>query len=992
MTRTRFFRARRRACRSLALHASFGGAVGIALLLGPASAQTVVVPSRDDLQQRLQPRGPEQDPPPAMLPAEPAAPPTAAPSDAAPPTPPPDTAEAAETTPPATLDIHAMLLAPDVFPQAVADPVWTLEQQSRRRLVQIPVDLHEVAEDLELKDSPIDLKGGRFIGFRIPAPGEAFGVEGDGQVAGGQNQVHLAPRLARAVTLTARGTLTWKLDRAIVGGTVRDPSGPEDNIFVLKLRPDVMRELQPGRLEIPQRQASEDAAAYRARITAAQTEQRAQAAAFGTLMRAIREAPDEFEEQAPPRVWAVYEMSDAIRGIELTGPEPLPWSTTVEGLKSLRAAAGATDSAQATGGQLYVAPTPRPAGGQNDSTLDPTLREAAGAFVRLAGSEGEINRRLAATWLVHSDATSQAAEGNPVYTLIEALVTGPDDAASRAAVAELISTTPSVTTAKLLVKAEPRLNVEQRMQTLRRMVEATADTAGTAAESAGGVVFDAKLEAVARQLHAPEGLDVSTLLDLATANLAGSDEQVEATAKALDVLSLPTRRRDEAMAKLVPLAGEDPLATRIVQTQLLAAGDAAVVLATLRGLTADPVTADDSDTATSEPDTADDPAVVASANETTRPPLPLSGGDAPVLKLLTAENEALREAAWSALPRFDLTPGSDDAAGGAAVDTPASNRSDIFDRLIQAGLATGRLDEAVATIRETGDEAKVMRSLIGLVLEGDARAAAAGVEALSGSGLPLEEAMGSMEEDARVRFIGRVYDPATGLAPPVVALRKDPQAPSDMDGWFARQLSTTGPPSPRGWAATYGDEATLLARAGSSDRQAANAAIAGLVASAGGDSEAAVAAAQSFAKLTDTSQPAIAAHWQQIKAELAQQRLAALRGTFILAAGVMPPAEGAATGDASVPVTPLARVELVVEGDGVRMAGDAVDLRVEHEPLRLIVPDPSQVAKLPGKALQGIDLSGVEAARLLPTEQGIWTGEATLTDGRRLRLELRGVR
>lgn len=949
------------------------------VVAGGAMAQ-MPTPNRNTLQERLQPHAAEQPDPTTAAP-DPAAPAVEVTNRSAPPA----TEDAAPTDgsaapAPTTFDVRAFLLAPDVFPQSITDPVWTLEQQTRRRLVQIPVELRATDEDMELSDSPIKLRGARFVGFRIPAPGETFGAEGQGVNDGGQqNETHKAPRIARSVTLTPQGTLKWKLDRAIVGGTVRDPLGPSDNIFVLKLRPDVMREWQPGRMEVPQRQASEDPAAYRARLAMAQAESRAQSAAFGDLMRAVRESPDDFEEHAPPRVWAVYEMSEAIPTLDLTGPEPLPWSTTVDRLKALRAAAGATDSAEdAAGGTGYVPPTigtPAAGGTGGAGELDGALRQNAQQFARLAQSKGEIERRMAATWLVNSEATQHAAQGNPIFMLIESLVTGPDDAASRAAIAELIRTTPSIATAKLLTRAEPRLNVEQRLSTLRQMVEATTDTAG-------GTMFAAKLEALKRQLHSPTGPEVATLLDLAMANLAADEEQVAATAKALDLLSLPEDRRDAALAVLVPRAGENPLATRIVETQLLTADDPAIVLATLRGL----VTPHDEMEGESSGDVPPETTVAASR------PLPLTDPDAPVLKLLTAEDQSLRDAAWAALSRFDLTPTGVD---GTTVDgTPSRGGDAIYDRLIAAGLATGRLDEAVSLVRQEGDEAQAVRSLVKLVLEGDARSAAAGVEVLSGSGLPLEQPVSSLEKDEQRRFIGRVYDPATGQAPPVVALMEDEQAPPDMASWFAKALSETGAPSPRDWAAAYGDEVKLLTRAGSSDRAAANAAVAGLVASVGGDAEAAVSAARDIAKLTDRSQPAIQAEWQRIKRELVQKKLAALSGTFVLAAGILPPADQAATGDASVPITPLAKVDLVVDGESVRMSGDDVTLEVQQDPLRLIVPDPSQVARLAGDKLQGANLAGATAAELLPSGEGggVWSGDATLPDGRRLRLELRSVR
>src|SRR5690606_31562046 len=90
----------------------------------------------------------------------------------------------AQTSPPppaVSLDLAALVSSPDVFPGRVDDPVWQLEPQPGRWLLQLPIRVEPPTggRGLEIDRPPIDVRGARFVTWRIVPPNPESGDDPD---------------------------------------------------------------------------------------------------------------------------------------------------------------------------------------------------------------------------------------------------------------------------------------------------------------------------------------------------------------------------------------------------------------------------------------------------------------------------------------------------------------------------------------------------------------------------------------------------------------------------------------------------------------------------------------------------------------------------------------------------------------------------------------------------------------------------------------------
>ncbi|MFN3167547.1 MAG: hypothetical protein ACE37H_10835 [Phycisphaeraceae bacterium] len=856
---------------------------------------------------------------------------------------------AQDTTPaqpaqPLTVDLQRLLFEPD--DRGLQDPVWRLEPSAGRRVVMLPLLVSPVDRQTELSRSPVELRGGRFVGFYVPEAdaqdpasperidfarftdpspetlgrllfGEADDEDqragddepaepwqgGPADDAGGSDPAPPSakpPRLTREITLLPGGKVKWGLDRGLPLAELQAPG--EQNLYPYKLDPQLMRDKEPGRPERVERQDGESSRDYAERRRVAQTAYREELDAFRGLRDAVRDLPDVFEQQAPAVVYALFEVREG-EGLVLQGPSPMPWALSDRDHEALR------QLAQGGGGQLGEA-----------------QRQAARDLARLIEQGHPLDARAIALAVLRGRVAGAVQDAGPGFDLIAGLMGSRDAIARRIALVAVVEAEPQTrTTARLIDTAGKQAQGRERevlqRAALRTLFTLEIDDPDRAASL---------IAAVNQALADAEGTPAEGVLnELLTAYGKAADrdlggEALGRVAVALidrvNVALIPADQRGPAIAQIIRHAPSNAVAAGWLDVKLLRNSDQAMVGQTLTLLNEAQVSAPTkpaNDSATERRDTdSGAPAVQARPQPTpdssqadppddpvqpgdTEPgdvkprivlsgPIPIGTANHGLIAAFASDDPSHRALAWSALDRFRVEAQRHDA--GPAFTPDAGPQ--VLGKVVASALGltqtpaslVGFLDRHAGTELQGVADAALLRLMVEPGV--DPAVAKQAAHRLVESGRDLGQLLGDATPGDRFKLIAAFYTHLQSKIPTVVSLVHEPGG--SMAGWFMQQLTDARSlPTARQWAAhaggeQAGGEAQLIRLAGTEDARLAAGAAAALVINAGGDETRQQQFAQAVAVMSNRDEQAVREAWTKIKTELYAEALASAQGTYTM--------------------------------------------------------------------------------------------------------------
>lgn len=911
-----------------------------------------------------------------------------------------------------TLDVEALVVSQDVLPTAaVDDPVWSIQPQPGRRLIQVPIIVEPLEEDAELAQPLVDLRGGRFIGWRIVPADETtqgrqsqplrgspdmptadsrrmgqffqngqFGPGGPGGPMPQDPQRRAintaaaaldgglpdgAPRMTRKLLVHPDGSISWTLERVLPGATVKDAQEG----YALKLRPDLIAAMEPER---PQANTGGgDPIQARQQRREAQLRFQQEVQAFRQLRESVRELPEQFEAPLPPRLWAVYEVPASAAQIGFAGEPPLPWGVGMTELETLRSTGGGSRG-----------------GGPGAQGL-----AAAATFDVMARGGHPLTHRAIAYALHSANLVGQAQVNDPLYQVLGKIIAGPDDTARRIIVEDLATTIPPTSaTAALLRDAARHMTPQMQLVALQGLLQGNPNDA----QQLRDMVDNAN-----RTMADPNGPDAGLVLEAIAEGVADLSGQAGPTfITGINFDNLPEERRDQAIAYVVRGAGQRPLAAAWLNHRLLGSNNQATVRRTLELLSRatgatgvlQPVGEALTRAVFGEPRDDAGPKL----DLTVTQPIPIDTTSHGIFRGINSGDPSIRALAWQALPNFTVTPATDPRRGPSQ-PTPAAE--DIVAQILVAGLSQKPTPPQLARFlaRQRGSD-RATSGLVEVVLYGDGAAAKAASRALVGSGRNLAAALDALQPEARAEFAGQLYHNVEGHAPLVTGLLAASDAGMAVRS-FAGAVAQGQLPDPADIAEQFGDERALLALAASPEPRVAAGGVAALVALAGGDDLAAQELAQRFQNSSDRSPAALGSAWATAKKDIYARRLADAAGPYRVQLRLFdsgmggmggPPPEffdefgGQGFGEemrTPSEVVPIGVVDLNVDGQAVYLGNQTVNFTLADDRLGLRL----NAADL--RAFQIERLNEVPFDRLLepvtltPSPDGSWRGSGRLPDG-----------
>lgn len=963
----------------------------------------------------------------------------------------PQTQAVLEAAPQVELDVGALVRGDSPLMEQLGGPVWQIEAREGRRLLYLSLRLEPGAgEAVELSSPPIDVRGGYFIAWHIPRPGEAEGPErgqrgqrgrprgpgeappepdpfGPGMEPGRDGQggprpdapqppwmrhdapagppefeppagqrgaaqrepappdaaegladmaetvdaealtfPEGAPQFARRLGVRADGYVQWGIDRNIRDGEVRSGTDP----WLLKVRPNRIRELVPEPPDV-RRQRGEDSATYNRRRAQAMREYRDQRQAAVAFQREVRELPDEFERPIPPRIGAVYAIMDGRAELELRGEAAdLPWSIARSDLAMLHQFAGRSFQ--------------RRGDGLGGDVLEDIQRMSG-----MVASGHPLTARAVAYALHEAGAMAGMQPNDPVHQLVRALVQSPDDEAVQRVLRDLaMAEAPGSATLRLLRSAADRMDNATRLAALAGMIRAghTAEqqqerfhALGLGLEMANELLIDA------------DGPPPEDVLERILRGLEPESELLVAATHGVDFAPMPEGRLDHAIALVIRRAGMHPLAANWLNHRLLDPADPSLVHRTLELL-------NDADTGVSpmgpvvhtmfdlvfdrRDATADGEAAQA------RRPLdlhvevlaPLDSDNHSLFRSLNSGDPEVYELAWAALPIFQI-PQHDRAGGMRRSGQHEPDEQDVarlYRQVVDAALGRSSVPPEVVRFLERQPHANLAtRGLVRVALASDDAVAVDAVRALYASQQPLGEVLTGLGREDRADFAAAAYRALSGNVPRVVGLMRDPSDRSEVVQWFGDRLAQGRLPAPGEWAEAYPDEEALLELVAMSGEPAlAEAAVAGLVTAAGGDSDTVDELVRRLTADSDRSPEELHDAWRSSKRRIHAERLADSAGDYRLI--VQPPA-GEDTLGMPAPIV-LGVVELVTGDDAAYLGrNQSVTLAIPDDHFAIRIEQPNDLKNFPSSEIADLPLREIDGPLdLLPQHDGSWRGDAEM--------------
>lgn len=928
------------------------------------------------------------------------------------------------------LDIAAILSEERVFEASVQSQVWSIEPQPGRRLIQVPVIVTPKNQETRLATPSLKLRGGRFIAWRIirddqntagQTGGGGYGSSqspydnplsvGSLRNIGGVDLTQLdqpaappppttpqespeptgelteeVPVLARDITISPRGVMHWDLERAIPGAEVKTG----DSGYLLKLRPDRLAALEPARPDrTNSRQAGTRPTAAEARQAAEQrrTEEmefRAKAQAYRELRDHVRNLPDMFQAALPTRLWAVYEVPERTDELSFTGESPMPWTIKEADLAALKQVAS------------------RSAGGAELTAED---FAAISQMTLMLADEHPLTQRIVAGVLSRASMYGRAQQGDALYRLIDKLLRGGDAEAAHTATAGLASTVPPTpATLALLKGAFDQMDPGSKLLALGGLLST---------QDSDPVGQRQMIETANQMIADPQGPGVVYVLEQLVAALANKPEGAALVGSGIQFDALEDDALDQAIIYTADVAGTSDLAAQWMENGLLGSTNPVVSRRTVELL------------ATSAPSGGPVSKLSKALIEftfgpadpnTTRPTRPKLHGIAripiqttghSIYRVLNAGDPELRSMGWKALKHFQIT--NRDTPGRSSTDFGEdADASDRLSLILDAAFGeTVTPPQLVAFLVNQEDAGPATAALIRIVVEGRGPAITQAAQALVRSGRQLDQPLQALTPEQRGTFAVRLYESVTGSSPMVAGLVRVADSRTQVVNWFAQQVSTTGLPASSAWVTAANGEDSLLTLAASSDPELANAAVAGLVASVGGDELTARDLARRMSNATDRTASALSDQWSQAKQEIFTEKLKHAAGQYRLVVNLRgrtgdqtadPYGSGGYGGYEEFPAAqdpnaianaPLitsinvALIELQADGRSLKLASGTLTLAASDTRLAIAIQQPNELKDFGNKELDDLPLETIKGTiELLPQKNGSWRGAAAMDDGR----------
>jgi hypothetical protein len=968
------------------------------------------------------------------------------------------------------LDIDALLTDNKVFEASVNGNVWDIGPMPGRRLIQIPIIVTPKTETTRLATPSLKLRGGRFIAwhivpdeqdnarqtggyesdvYRYDRPTSIGALRGYGEedlgrldqpspttrpapqdaVEFGEELPEDVPMMARDMEITPQGVMHWQLERAIPGAEVK--SG--DTGYLLRLRPDRLAELEPERPGSNARStggrssggratsgrssggrsssgrsssgrgtnqdASREAAAKR---RAEELEFRDKIDAYRELRSQVRDLPDEFQAALPQRLWAIFEVSDRMDELSFTGPEPMPWRITEDDLNALKEVASKSGS----GNELTAA----------DFT-------AVSQMTLMLADEHPLTQRTVAEVLNAAGMLGRAQQGDALYRLISKLLQSGDPQAVRTTAAGLAAAVPPTpATLALLKGAFDQMDPGSKLLALGGLLSTQGNDP---------IGQRQMIETANQMISDPQGPGVVYVLDELTRALADKPEAVQLVGGGIRFDELDADALDQAIIYTADAAGDSTLAAEWMEHGLLGSPNARVVRRTIELLGTSAPGGGMISMLTKEVIQYTFGPANADAASRAKPPLrgisriPIDSSGHSIYRVLNAGDPELRSLGWKALRHFQVQSLTS-RRRPAPFNTDNSDGPDRLTLILDAAFNEPVTPPQLVTFLINQDDTEpATAALVRIVIEGRGPAITQAARSLVRSGRRLEQPIQALNPEQRGTFTVRLYEAVTGSAPMVAGLMRVNDARSPLVTWFARHISTSGLPEPGDWAAAARGDDTLLNLAANPDPELANAAVASLVASVGGDEQTARDLARRMSNATDRSVAGLRELWNTAKQEIYAAKLKHATGRYRLVVnlrgtpnpqpdyggyggfegmgdpggygeyggyneggfGEYPPdPSSAANTVANAPLITsinVALIELKADGRTLELASGTLTLAASDARLAIALQDPNELKDFGNAEVDKLPLENIRPPiELLPQKGGVWRGSAPLGDGR----------
>jgi hypothetical protein len=674
---------------------------------------------------------------------------------------------------------------------------------------------------------------------------------------------------------------------------------------------------------------------------------------FSGLTKRLNTLPDEFERPNPDHVWAIFELSDRMASLEITGPSPLPWAIDLEQLATMRRLA---NNKQLTS----VKELPAAVADDVRSML---------ALVKV--SPHPFNLRGAAYALRLSGAAHLVAEGSDLYELVDAIVAGPDAQARHTLYAALIRAPETPAVAALIKQATRYFTPAEQVEAVQARLEFDPKIQKD---------VDSAIQTANDTLAQPNNVSPADVLS-ALMRFAPKDNDalLKELANKVTFSSIPAAQQDDAIVFVVGQAPFDPLAARWLDAQLLSSTQASLVSRTLEVL-ANATHGDDDDQPeqpAAEPTGSRPPPSLANVPRVRlKGRIEVDSVDHGLFRVLSHPDARIRDIAWRAVRHFAI------AEQWRRSEEPAMAHTNPYERLTDAAITHRPTPTyAVKFLYSQPDALRAVEGVLRILLKGDADASELAARTVLGWNAPLDIVLDARSYTDREAFAQIIYDRLQQQKPLVTGLFAERIEKNPVVPWFGKQVMQGEVPAPSQYIDAYARPERLMELLSLKEEKVALGAFAALVAATGGDDLTARQYWPNIEKQTDKSVPSLRLVWVQTQREIVADVRRRLSGPYQLLITAPPNAEPG-NPIANDPPIDLGQVDLVVTELGVKLQDKPMTLNIPQDENRMILrmERPAELKQnFTAPALYKVPIQRVlEALDLTLQNDGSWRGTAEI--------------